>query len=79
MVSRCLNPECREELRYLRHGRVVRVVRGNHEQILVEHYWLCGSCFKEYDFRFFGDGQVALARKPQSVPQKAVRALTLVA
>ena len=45
----CFNPACNRELRYLRDGRVVRVLRGNNEQPSMEHYWLCGACYQVYD------------------------------
>ena len=54
----CFNPACNRELRYLRDGRVVRVLRGNNEQPSMEHYWLCGACYQIYDFLFPPDGTV---------------------
>jgi hypothetical protein len=60
MISECFNPSCRRELRYLRDGRVVRVIR---DDLRVEHFWLCGSCHLQYDF-WFTDGK-ALSIGPQ--------------
>ena len=56
----CLNPACSRELRYLRDGRVVRVIRGKDEEASMEHYWLCGSCYQFYDFVFPPYGTVTL-------------------
>lgn len=52
MLSECFNPNCRTELRYLRSGRVVRVLRHETDQTVVEHFWLCGSCYATLDFAF---------------------------
>ena len=60
MIKHCFNSACNRELRYLRDGRVVRVIRGKDEQASMEHYWLCGSCYQFYDFVFPPDGTVAL-------------------
>jgi hypothetical protein len=65
MISECLNPTCRKELRYLREGRVVRVVRGKKEKAEVEHYWLCGECYAANDFRFAADGTVSVGRRDE--------------
>jgi hypothetical protein len=50
-------------MRYLRDGRVMRVIRGKDEQASMEHYWLCGHCYQLYDFVFPPDGTVALGNK----------------
>ena len=63
MISECMNPACRRELLYLRDGRVVRVVRSYQEQTEVEHYWLCGDCYLEFDFLFSGEDHVSMARR----------------
>jgi hypothetical protein len=59
----CLNPACSRELRYLRDGRVVRVIRGKDEEASMEHYWLCGACYRIYDFVFPPDGTVTLGNR----------------
>ncbi len=80
MISECMNPSCRRELRYLRDGRVVRVVEGHRGQAKVEHYWLCGDCYKTFDFLFSGEGHVSLAqRRKPSVSSGARFPFTLVA
>lgn len=63
MIDRCFNPKCRRELRYLRDGRVVRVIHGKGEDAAVEHFWLCGTCYETYDFAFPTSGGVTIAEK----------------
>lgn len=60
MVNVCYNPECRQELRYLREGRVVRIVHGDNDEARLEHFWLCGPCSQVYEFVFPTDGPVGL-------------------
>jgi hypothetical protein len=40
MITRCSNPNCHRELRYLRGGRVVRVIRKTGGVPEIEHFWL---------------------------------------
>lgn len=63
MVDRCFNPDCNKELHYLREGRVVRVMQGEGEELLIEHFWLCGACHQFCDFRFLPDGSVSLVSR----------------
>jgi hypothetical protein len=80
MISECLNPACRRELRYLRDGRVVRVVHGLPAQVSVEHFWLCGDCYLNYNFKLSVDGEVTLSRRVETpAPPEAAFAFTLVA
>jgi hypothetical protein len=60
MIDRCFNPVCKRMLHYLQDGRVVRVIRGNGEDVSVEHYWLCGPCYAAYDFEFPPDGGITI-------------------
>jgi hypothetical protein len=60
MIQKCFNPACAKELRYLRDGRVVRVIRKEDDQTFVRHYWLCGTCYDTYDFVFPPGGEVEL-------------------
>jgi hypothetical protein len=55
MISECFNPSCRQELMYLRDGRVIRVIREEPQGFRVEHFWLCGACHLQYDFYFTKD------------------------
>jgi hypothetical protein len=85
MITECMNPSCRKELRYLREGRVVRVVKSNRDPINVEHFWLCGNCHLAFDFEFSQQGDVSVVPRaataaplpPRAVPRP--RVLTLVA
>lgn len=72
MINLCYNSGCKKELRYLRDGRVVRIIHGKGDQARLEHFWLCGPCSSEYDFVFEPDGSVRLQRRP--VEQSALTA-----
>ncbi len=63
MISECMNPSCRRELRYLRDGRVVRVVKRDPDKVKVEHFWLCGDCYLNFDFHFSREGAISMARR----------------
>lgn len=67
MLTKCFNPACHKTLDYLRYGRVVRTVRPPATGKAVEHYWLCGVCYGEFDFEFKADGSVALAPRHRPV------------
>lgn len=68
MIDRCFNPACGRELRYLRDGRVVRVIYESRDDVLIEHFWLCGDCYKTHDFAFPAGEKVALvARARQDI------------
>jgi hypothetical protein len=67
MLTKCFNPSCDKTLDYLRYGRVVRTVRTSATGKSVEHYWLCGVCYGEYDFEFHADGSVALSPRNRAV------------
>jgi hypothetical protein len=60
MISECFNPSCRRELTYLRDGRVVRIIRDDPGGLRVEHFWLCGSCYLQYDFCFTDDRALSI-------------------
>jgi hypothetical protein len=63
MIDRCFNPNCRRPLHYLRDGRVVRVTKSAGSQ-QIEHFWLCGPCYEEYDFVFPAGGEISIEAKP---------------
>lgn len=65
MIDRCFNPDCNQRLRYLREGRVVRVIQHKGDELAIEHFWLCGPCYTLYDFRFSSDGHVGLSPRDQ--------------
>jgi hypothetical protein len=73
MINVCYNSECKKELRYLRDGRVVRIIHGNGDEARLEHFWLCGLCSSEYEFVFELDGSVGLKHRPggRSAPAAA--------
>ena len=72
MIDRCFNPSCGKQMRYLRDGRVVRLIRRENERALVQHYWLCGDCYDEYDFVFppSGGGDVVIERRARAHSDK---------
>jgi LSD1 subclass zinc finger protein len=81
MISQCMNPDCRRDLHYLRDGRVVRCVLREQERVTLEHFWLCGDCHLNYEFRFSADGSISLARRhvPSTAKSGQPFVLTLVA
>ena len=70
MMHKCFNPACDRELRYLRDGRVIRVIRREDDQTLVQHYWLCGTCYDDYDFAFQPDGNVTIQSRSHTHSDK---------
>src|ERR1700733_11594198 len=42
MISACFGASCGRELKYLRDGRVIRMIRNEHGGVRAEHFWLCG-------------------------------------
>jgi len=63
MLAECFNVACRRELRYLRSGRIIRVLRQGIDRVEIEHFWLCGACYVSYDFCFVEDGKPSLTKK----------------
>jgi hypothetical protein len=55
MLSKCANPDCSEEFRYLHQGKIfflsptpeVEAVVGDSLNILLERFWLCDRCCRE--------------------------------
>jgi hypothetical protein len=66
MLTECFNPACRRKLEYLRNGRVIRTISTAGSDPSVEHYWLCGTCYGNFDFDFQPDGSVTLC--PRRTP-----------
>lgn len=66
MVDCCYNPKCKKELRYLRDGRVVRIIHTDGETMRVEHFWLCGHCSRAREFVFGTDGSVTLRNRAKA-------------
>lgn len=71
MITACSNPNCHRELRYLRGGRVVRVIRQAGGVPEIEHFWLCEDCCRSYEFSFLPGGRV-LCRRKQKHPIEGV-------
>jgi len=44
MIGHCFNPECKEELRYLRQGSVYQWETGVGREFHSEFFWLCPVC-----------------------------------
>jgi len=47
MLSKCANPKCNAQLRYLHEGRVFPICRKNTDIIFkprIEYHWLCSTC-----------------------------------
>jgi hypothetical protein len=63
MINACYNSECRKELRYLREGRIVRIVHCDVGEARLEHFWLCGPCSIAFEFVFESDGSVSLKHR----------------
>jgi hypothetical protein len=53
MVTKCANPDCSTEFRYLRHGKVFMIESSGCEKRRLDYYWLCANCcqtmFVEYE------------------------------
>lgn len=71
MLSKCANPECDQELRYLRAGKVFKVESGNETPFVVngskpvrrvEHFWLCGDCAEKLTL-LYENGAISVVRK----------------
>ena len=63
MITECFNPNCHRKLRYLRGGRVVRVIRKAGGVPEIEHFWLCEDCHRSCEFCFLPDGRVICTGK----------------
>jgi hypothetical protein len=44
MIGNCFNPECNEELHYLRQGSVYQLESGPGQKQHSEFFWLCPAC-----------------------------------
>jgi hypothetical protein len=70
MLHKCFNSDCSRELRYLRDGRVIRVISREGDKTLLHHYWLCGNCYDAYDFAFLAGGEVVLEPRSRAHTHK---------
>lgn len=63
MIGRCFNPECVEELRYLRQGSVYAWESGGMREFHVEFFWLCPTCTCRYQVASDEEGRPVLSPK----------------
>ena len=69
MVSWCANPDCRRELRYFREGKIYAFLMSSasgHRRL--EHFWLCGECFKTMSLVCANHREVKILHRPASPP-----------
>jgi len=48
MIGYCFNPNCNEELRYLRQGSVYQWETGVAQDFHSEFFWLCPACSRVF-------------------------------
>lgn len=73
MVDHCANPVCHKPLHYLREGKVFLFSRKSNKSDgaglpdRLEHFWLCGTCSKEWTLATDGHEGVKLVetRRPR--------------
>ena len=69
MVSHCANPNCQKPLHYLREGKIFLFSRKNSSKQtsktfqLLEHYWLCGACAREWTLTMDSEQGVQLSER----------------
>ncbi len=69
MLSHCANPNCKKPLHYLREGKVFLFSRKNSSKQnskpfqLLEHYWLCGECSRDWTLTMDGEHGVQLSER----------------
>jgi hypothetical protein len=68
MVSKCANPQCTDEFRYFRGGKLFRFQFADAPQApsikRTKFYWLCQDCAPRYTLRLIGDSNVLVSRLP---------------
>jgi hypothetical protein len=67
MVSQCTNPECNKPLTYLDNGRVIRTVEYKEGRTEIQHFWLCGECYKFHDFFVSVRGGISCVRRANAL------------
>jgi hypothetical protein len=60
MLSRCANPNCYRELRYLKDGRIYVFATTTGR----EHFWLCGECVKTMDLVRMNRFEIKVVPRP---------------
>jgi hypothetical protein len=71
MIGYCFNPECNEELRYLRQGSVYQRETGTAQDFRSEFFWLCPACSPLFKVTSDHDGEPSLA--PAALRDERVR------
>ena len=71
MIGHCFNPECNEELRYLRQGSVYQRETGTAQDFRSEFFWLCPACSPLFKVTSDDDGEPSLA--PAALRDERVR------
>lgn len=77
MVSKCANPECSEQFRFLHQGKLflltptpnLQTYGGDPLPFLYERFWLCDSCSKKMTLIWGGKGPRLIP-----IPDKLVKA-----
>jgi len=72
MVSRCANPECANEFRYMHEGRIF-LVPASDQCKRVELMWLCGSCSQKMTIHICG-GIAKVVPVPCTLPDSICNA-----
>src|ERR1700722_5370592 len=62
MIGNCFNPDCRTELRYLRHGSVYQWETGVGREFHSEFFWLCAICSSTLKVSSNDNGEPSLVR-----------------
>lgn len=78
MVSKCANPSCRAKFDH-REGRLFRFPKRPVEDgrpantHSVQHFWLCGRCFRAYLLEYHDGVGVAITRHLDGTPTPGAR------
>lgn len=77
MLSKCANPSCPEEFKYLGRGKLFlaepdSVLTMSGDEIVARCYWLCDHCRKFYRIEFV-DSAPVLRPVLQEMPRAAIK------
>lgn len=87
MVSKCANPQCSEQFRFLHEGRLfqltptpeVQVISEDDNPALYERFWLCDRCSKQMTLVWAGTRAKLISLPSEAVALPAVTATQVVA
>ena len=87
MVSKCANPECSEEFRYLHLGKLFQLTptpdlpasNGEFYPALYERFWLCERCCKEMTLVWGGARVKLVPLAAKTAPSAAIGSNEVVA